>query len=95
MADAMKTPNYYMYFPDNYRWSVEMLAILSTAPYGGAEISEVDRAGRKLRGRIGDDEAWFEVLREGGDILYKRSQAEEARGHKLTAASTCLRACSH
>jgi hypothetical protein len=69
MADATRTPNYYMYFPDSYRWSAEMLAILSTAPYGGAEIAEVDRVGRKLRGRVGDDEAWFEVLRDSGDVL--------------------------
>jgi len=73
MAEAVKVPNYFMYFPESYRWSAEMLAILSTAPYGGAEIAEVDRAGRKLREHVGDDEKWFEVLREGGDVLYNRS----------------------
>ena len=95
MATSPQAPNYFMYFPDSYRWSAEMLAILSTAPYGGADIAEVDRAGRKLRGRVGDDEAWFEVWREGGDVLYRRSQQEEARGRKLTAASNYLRACCH
>jgi dipeptidyl aminopeptidase/acylaminoacyl peptidase len=95
MTEAARAPNYFMYFPDNYRWSAEMLAILSTAPYGGAEIAEVDRAGRKLRGRVGDDEAWFEVLRDGGDVLYHRSRRDEERGRKLTAAATYLRACSH
>ena len=42
-----KDPPYFMYFPGHYRWSAEMLAILSTAPYGGADLSEVDRIGRK------------------------------------------------
>lgn len=95
MNDAAKTPNYFMYFPDNYRWSAEMLAILSTGPYGGSEIAEVHRIGRKLGGRVGDDEAWFEVLCDGGDVLYQRSLKEEALGHTLTAASTYLRACAH
>lgn len=95
MTETAKTPNYFMYFPAHYRWSAEMLAILSTAPYGGAEISEVDRAGRKLRDHVGDDEAWFSVWREGGNILYERSKEAEAKGQKLTAASTYLRACSH
>ena len=95
MTEIAKTPNYFMYFPQNYRWSAEMLAILSTAPYGGSDISEVDRAGRRLRDHVGDDEAWFSVWREGGDILYERSREAEAKGRKLTAASTYLRACSH
>lgn len=95
MTESAKAPNYFMYFPQHYRWSAEMLAMLSTGPYGGAEISEIDRAGRKLRDHVGDDQAWFSVLREGGDILYERSKESEAKGHKLTAASTYLRACSH
>jgi dienelactone hydrolase len=84
-----------MYFPGNYRWSAEMLAILSTAPYGGAEISEVDRIGRKLRNHIGDDAAWFDAWREGGDLLRERAVLAENNGHALTAASIYLRACSH
>lgn len=90
-----KTPSYFMYFPGNYRWSAEMLAILSTAPYGGAEISEVDRIGRKLRDHVGDDAAWFDAWREGGDLLRARAARAEENGHPLTAASTYLRACSH
>jgi pimeloyl-ACP methyl ester carboxylesterase len=95
LTAAAKAPNYFMYFPGHYRWSAEMLAILSTAPYGGADLSEVDRIGRKLRDHIGDDEAWFHAWREGGDLLRARSVIAEERGHPLTAASTYLRACSH
>jgi hypothetical protein len=54
-AVAAEQPNYFMYFPTHYRWSAEMLAMLSTAPYGGADISEVDRIGRQLRHCVGDD----------------------------------------
>ena len=92
---AQSRPNYFMYFPDNYRWSAEMLAILSTAPYGGPEIAEVDRIGRRLRNAVGDDNAWFEVLCEGGDLHLERARKAETSGHRLTAASNYLKACSH
>jgi len=92
-ASAGKTPNHFTYYPGNYRWSAEMLVILSTAPYGGAEISEVDRIGRKLRDQVGDDEAWFRAWREGADLLRTRARAAEAKSHPLTAASNYLRAC--
>src|SRR3954470_18446784 len=94
MTEPRKPPNYFMVFPDNYRWSAEMMALLSAAPYGGPEIAEIDRAARKLRGSVGDDEAWFRVLREEGDVLNRRAQDAETQAHKLTAASNYLRACS-
>jgi len=89
-----KFPAHFTYFPGNYRWSAEMLAILGTAPYGGADISEVDRIGRRLRECVGDDEAWFRAWTEGGDLLRERARAAEDRGHPLTAASNYLRACA-
>ncbi len=92
-AAAGTTPNHFTYYPGNYRWSAEMLVILSTAPFGGAEISEVDRIGRKLRDQVGDDEAWFQAWREGADLLRARAGTAEAKSHRLTAASNFLRAC--
>jgi hypothetical protein len=50
----------FIYFPTNYRWSMGLLLCLSGAPWGGAEIDEVNRVGRALATKIGDDEAWFE-----------------------------------
>ena len=90
-----KKPNYFMYFPGNYRWSAEMLGILSAAPYGGIELSEADRVGRSLRDHVGDDNAWFWSWREGGDRLRARAEDAASKGHLLTAASTYLRACAH
>ena len=95
MSHPPKAQNYFTYFPENYRWSAEMLAILSTGPYGGADIAEADRAGRRLRAHVGDDDKWFEVWRECGDILYRKAREEEDKGHHLTAAGTYLRTCAH
>ena len=94
-ATASKLPNHFMYFPGNYRWSAGMLGALSSAPYGGADISEVDRIGRNLRDHLGDDEAWFQAWREEGDTLLARAATAEAKGHPLTAAANYVRACLH
>src|SRR6185295_5031133 len=86
-ATAMAQPNHFVYFPGNYRWSAGMLGALSSAPYGGSDIAEVDRVGRRLRDRPGDDDAWFHAWREEGDILRARAAVAETRSHPLTAAS--------
>src|SRR5574338_955604 len=49
----------FTYFPENYRWSHGLLIGLNMAPWGGAEIGEINRIGLRLRDRIGDDDAWF------------------------------------
>jgi alpha-beta hydrolase superfamily lysophospholipase len=94
MSGTPKAPNYFMYFPESYRWSAEMMAMLSAAPYGGPEIAEIDRAGRKLRGHVGDDDMWFRVMTEEGEVLDRRAREADDRGRKLTAAANYLRACS-
>ena len=94
-ATGAPQPKHFVYFPGNYRWSAGMLGALSSACYGGPDIAEVDRVGRRLRDRPGDDEAWFHAWREEGDILRARAVSAEARSHPLTAASNYLRACLH
>jgi len=82
----------FLYFPDNYRWSMGLMICLSGAPWGGAEIDEVNRVGRALRGKVGDDDAWFAEWTRMGDMVEARGRAAEQDGHRLTAASCYLRA---
>jgi len=91
-APAEAAPKHFTYYPGNYRWSAEMMVVLSAAPYGGADLSEVDRIGRSLRDRVGDDAAWFDAWCEGADLLRIRAESLVARRHQLTAASNYLRA---
>jgi len=89
------TPNddpAFRYFPDNYRWSMGLLICLSGAPWGGAEIDEVNRVGRALRDKVGDDDTWFAEWTRMGDVVEARGRAAERAGHTLTAASCFLRA---
>src|SRR5918911_933447 len=73
----------FLYFPDNYRWSMGLLICLSGAPWCGIEIDEVNRVGRALRDRVGDDDAWFAEWTRMGDRIEARGRAAEAAGHTL------------
>jgi len=85
----------FIYFPTNYRWSMGLLLCLSAAPWGGAEIDEVNRVGRTLRDKIGDDNAWFEEWARMGDIVEARGRDAEKKGHTLTAAACLMRAAHY
>ena len=85
----------FIYFPTNYRWSMGLLLCLSGAPWGGAEIDEVNRVGRALSDRIGDDDAWFEEWARMGERIEARGREQESEGHKLTAAACLMRAAHY
>jgi dienelactone hydrolase len=82
----------FLYFPNNYRWSMGLLICLSAAPWIGIEIDEVHRVGRALEDHVDDDHAWFEQWTRMGDKIEARGREEESKGHKRTAASCFLRA---
>ena len=71
MTDSTDRPNYFMYFrgsePAHFRWFSAMASVLGFSPWGGSEIGDVDRAGRRLIAHIGDDERWFREWTAMGD----------------------------
>lgn len=85
----------FIYFPTDYRWSMGLLLCLSGAPWGGAEIDEVNRVGRALRDKVGDDDAWFMEWARMGDKLEARGREAEAVGNRLTAAACLMRAAHY
>jgi dienelactone hydrolase len=92
---AARTADWFTYFPADYRWSSALCGILSTAPFGGADIGEVDRAGRRLRERTGDDQAWFDEWRAEADRVRSLAVQADTAGRRFTAAAAYLRACSY
>jgi dienelactone hydrolase len=82
----------FIYFPTNYRWSMGLLICLSGAPWTGVEIDEVNRVGRKLRDRVGDDRAWFDEWTHMGETIEARGRDAAKARHRLTAASCFMRA---
>ncbi|MFQ6026938.1 MAG: alpha/beta hydrolase family protein [Dehalococcoidia bacterium] len=95
MTTARTLPNWFMYFPgtspDHYRWSAALVGALSMSPWGGADIGDVDRVGRKLKDHVGDDELWFQEWVNLGEEVRTLAEREQAQGHLLTAAGAYLR----
>ncbi len=89
-------PAYFMYLPGNYRWSAAFINMLGAAPYGGADIGELDKIGRLLRGRAAeDDEAWFAACAQVADGVRGHAQRFDGSGHRVAAAHAYLRACNY
>ena len=92
---ARKDDPAFIYFPTDYRWSMGLLLCLAGAPWGGAEIDEVNRVGRALTDKVGDDDAWFAEWARMGDRVAARGREAAAADHKLTAASALMRAAHY
>jgi alpha-beta hydrolase superfamily lysophospholipase len=82
----------FTYFPGNYRWSHGVLIALGGAPWGGAEIDEVNRIGLRLKERVGDDVAWFDEWAGEAERIENIGHAQAACGHAQTAAAYLFRA---
>ncbi|HWA36686.1 MAG TPA: alpha/beta fold hydrolase [Burkholderiales bacterium] len=85
----------FRYFPEDYRWSHGVLMGLGAAPWGGAEMGEVHRIGLRLKGRSGDDSAWFREWTAEARALEERGRALLAESRKASAASYLLRAANY
>ena len=92
----MDTPELaFTYFPENYRWSHGLLIALNGAPWGGAEIGEVNRVGLKLRQRLGDDRAWFEEWTRLAESVEGIGRERASAGKDASAAAYLFRAAHY
>src|SRR5207247_9444749 len=77
----------FLYFPDNYRWSMGLLICLGAAPWTGIELDEVHRVGRALEDRVGDDNAWIKAGTRMAERINARGSDSPANGQKRTTYS--------
>ncbi len=85
----------FMYFPEDYRWSHGVLIGLNSAPWGGAEIDEINRIGLRLKDKIGDDTAWFTEWAREARKVEDAGRAHIAAGRKTTGAQYLFRAANY
>jgi dipeptidyl aminopeptidase/acylaminoacyl peptidase len=85
----------FTYFPENYRWSHGLLIGLNMAPWGGAEIGEVNRIGLRLKTSVGNDDAWFREWAREARTVEDRGRALLAQGHTTSAAQYLQRASAY
>ncbi len=82
----------FLYFPGDYRWSMGLMLALGTAPWGGAEIDEINRVGQRLRDKLGDDRAWVAEWTRMARLVEHRGRASN---HDRTRAACLLRAAHY
>lgn len=87
--------NWFAYFPENYTWSAGFLIVAGTAPWGSCDIGEIDRVGKRLKDRVGDNDAWFEEWTKMAGTLEKMAKEAAAKGQTVTAAGFYRRACMY
>jgi dienelactone hydrolase len=87
--------NWFTYFPDNYRWSAGLIIALGTAPWGSSDLGEVDRVGKRLKGKVGDDEAWFTEWTRMGEELETLAREASSQKRYTTASGFNFRACMY
>ena len=89
-------PPYFMWFPKSYRWSSALLNIISTAPFGGADISEVYQIRRMLEeSDQEDDEAWFKACNTVAQKVEKHAKGFHDEGFMSPSAAMYLRASNY
>ena len=85
-----------MWFPKSYRWSSALLNIISTAPFGGADISEVYQIRRMLElSDQEDDEAWFKACNTVAQKVEKHAEGFHDEGFMSPSAAMYLRASNY
>jgi dienelactone hydrolase len=91
-----RDPAYFMYFPGNYRWSAAFINMIGSIAYGGAEIGELHKIGRMLKGKApDDDQAWFDACVTVADGVRAYAEKWDRGGHRHSAAHAYLRACNY
>ena len=85
----------FTYFPNNYRWSHGLLIGLNMAPWGGAEIGEVNRVGLRLKDNVGDDDAWFREWTREARASRTAGRERIAAGHTTSGAQYLQRASAY
>src|SRR6476660_9800605 len=85
----------FTYFPENYRWSHGLLIGLNMAPWGGAEIGEVNRIGLKLKNCIGDDDSWFRAWSGEARTVENQGRERSSQGYTISGAQYLRRASAY
>lgn len=84
--------HWFEYFPGNHMWSQGMMFAIEMAPWGAASMGEIDQIGQRLKGSVGDNEAWWREWTAMAERMERYGDVAESEGHSLTAGSYYMRA---
>jgi dienelactone hydrolase len=95
VAAVSDKATWFAYFPEDYRWSFNMLIAFDMVRTGGADVGEIDQVGRRLADHGGDDDHWFREWVTMADRVRLLAEDAEARGRRHSAASHYRRASGY
>ncbi len=84
--------HWFEYFPSNFVWSQQMMSMIDMAAWGAAAMGEIDQVGQRLKGREGDNEAWFTEWCAMAEDMERKALAAQAANHQFTAGTYFLHA---
>jgi dienelactone hydrolase len=85
----------FLYFPENFMWSQAMMIAIEMARWNAAAMSEVDRVGRSLRDKVGDNAAWGVAWEREARRIEAMADEAAREGRHLSAAGHQLRAATY
>ncbi len=91
MSEALRS-HLYEYFPGNFVWSQSINSMIDMANWGASSMGEIDQVGRRLQGKQGDADAWFDEWHAMAAEMACKAIAADAAGHALTAGTNYLHA---
>jgi dipeptidyl aminopeptidase/acylaminoacyl peptidase len=81
-----------MIFPGNYTWSAAVRGAIGASIGGGGEIGEIYKVCAALKGRLGDNEAWFAEWNKMGEKVALLAEQAKGKGYLQTASAAYMRA---
>ncbi len=85
----------FQYFPGNHQWSSGLMFGSELQTWGAASLGEIDQIGQRLRGREGDNDAWFAEWRAMAARMEKTADGHAAAGRELTAGTYYMHASTY
>ena len=80
------------YFPGNFVWSQQINSMIDMMLHGAAAMGEIDQVGRRLKDRLGDNEAWYTEWHAMAEDMEQKAEAARDANHPLTAGTYYLHA---
>lgn len=80
-------------FPEDPQFWFETVRMFSADEYGGASFGEVLATSARIR--AGDYDSWYDAWNGIGDRISKDGDAQLAKGHKVSARDSYLRASNY
>jgi alpha-beta hydrolase superfamily lysophospholipase len=81
-----------MMFPGNYTWSAAVRGAIGSSIGGGGEIGEIYKVCAALKGRSGDNAAWFEEWNKMAEKVALLGDQAKDKGYLQTASAAYMRA---